>query len=325
MSLAKIKAKENKGKQKLLPKLKTILANPVKNKSPTLDDDALEFFANIIRKAISESREEAKKYVTSKHIHLGLESSLRAINNQQSSCVFISLSIKPNHIISLVARNAEIKDETQPVYAQPRLEDFTEKLFGIRALCMVLPKDLKSISEDLWIWVEKRRKHKSSISKTNEIAMVKKKSKRKSLGRVINKTQEETDVNKEKVEEIVETSKSWQGDFISFGKSESIKYRDENEILDNFSRLLDNVPKVEKKTVEDIQPMEVINEEPPPKNCSENIDYDELDDSDDFLGEYKPLTVHRIKPNPNKKPKKKRNKNKNKNTKTYIFTIVFPI
>ncbi|XP_013099719.2 uncharacterized protein LOC106081980 [Stomoxys calcitrans] len=312
MSLAKIKAKENKGKQKSLPKLKTILANPIRRKSPTLDDVELECLQNILKDAICSSGIEAKKYATAKHINLGLESCLRVINNQQSSCVFISLSIKPNHIVSLISRNAEVKDSTQPIYAQPRLEEFTEKLFGIRALCMVLPKDLKAISEDLWNWVVEKKKPENTTGNIREIKKVKKiKNKLKSTEKDV-KT---SSLNTEATQEIVEKpeNKSWRGDYISFSEDTAAKRafdkKQDNEILDSFSRLLDGVPKVESKPAEDIQPMEI-------DNAAVKVSTDNSEsDSDDFLDVYKPLTVHRIKPNPNKKPKKKRNKKKNKNIK----------
>lgn len=260
---------------------------------------------------------EAKKFVTAKHIHLGLESGLRTINNQQSSCVFISLSIKPSHIASLVARNAEIKDETQPVYAQPRLEEFTEKLFGIRTLCMVLPKNLDDISEDLYKWVEQRRKPKRVKKEVVPI----KKPKRKS-------SNIKRDNNPENVEESVKSPElstgtdkdSWKGDYISFGKGSVVKretsLQDENVALDTLSRIMDNIPKIQIKTKEEVQPMEVSLQDDSSSCVKEPQDIqnsDSDDESVDFLGEYKSLVVHKIKPNPNKKPKKKRNKKNSKN------------
>ncbi|XP_061394832.1 uncharacterized protein LOC133330413 [Musca vetustissima] len=314
MSLAKIKNKEAKGKQKVLPKLKTILANPLKKRSPTLSEDELAILQSILQTSISNSGLDGKKYVTAKHIHLGLESGLRAINNQQSSCVFISLSIKPSHIASLVARNAEIKDEIQPVYAQPRLEDFTEKLFGIRTLCMVLPKTLEEISCDLCKWVEQRRKPKNVKEEIVSLKKIKKK-----LNKI--KTDSKPDVTEESKNETETPSgkdkESWKGDYISFGKGSIVNkdsnLQDENAAIDTLSRIMDNIPKVQVKTVDEVKPMDIVIDEDSDLKESKVVDNAESDDSVDFLGEYKSLVVHKIKPNPNKKPKKKRNKNKLKN------------
>ncbi|XP_073820074.1 uncharacterized protein [Musca autumnalis] len=316
MSLAKIKNKEAKGKQKALPKLKTILANPIKKRSPTLNDEELNQLQNILQTSISNSDMEPKKYVTAKHIHLGLESCLRAINNQQSSCVFISLSIKPSHIATLVARNAEVKDETQPVYAQPRLEDFTDKLFGIRTLCMVLPKNLEEISVELSKWVEQRRKAPKVKA---EVIPIKKAKKKSSKFKEINKAAVLKESKKDESEIATKEDKdSWKGDYISFGKGSMTKRDtnivDENTAIDVLERIMESIPKADVKPSEESTAMEVAEDD----SCldlkeSKEVKNSDTDDSVDFLGEYQPLVVHKIKPNPNKKPKKKRNKKKAKN------------
>lgn len=272
----------------------------------------MERLQSIIESAISRGNIESAKFASCKHINLGLESSLRAINNKQTSCVFISLSIKPHHIVSLISRNAEGKDETQPIYAQPRLEDFTEKIFGIRALCMVLPKNLKEISEDLFQWVEQRKKHKRSTDVREYTSTKKCKSKirktEKNIDSHADKKMEDTKVN------ITTEDKSWKGEYISFDddSTRTKKFQvveDENDALDTLSRIMDSVPKLQSNTAEEVEPMEVVeNNSDVSKAPAPHV---ESEDSVDFLDDYKSLIVHKIKPNPNRKPKKKRNKNKN--------------
>ncbi|KAI8130726.1 hypothetical protein FF38_03489 [Lucilia cuprina] len=317
MSLAKIKAKETKGKQKLLPKLKAILANPNKTKCPILDEPELHQLKSLIQNAIKESKLEPRSFATQKGICLGLESSLRKINNQTSSCVFISLSIKPNHIISLIARNAETKNETQPVYAQPKLENFIEELFGIQALCMVFPKNLMAISEELNKWVEMRKKP-AKIKKVDALIKKTLKKKLKKIKPVENKKE----TKKELVDETTTESvvKSWSGDYISFDKDNPVTgdYKlDGDQAVEALSEIINKIPtSTTSKVIKEIEPMEVDAD----RNVKITAEINSFDDdnasenSDDFLGEYKNLTVHKIKGNPNKNPKKKRKKNKKKST-----------
>ncbi|XP_065364864.1 uncharacterized protein LOC135957941 [Calliphora vicina] len=316
MSLAKVKAKETKGKQKLLPKLKAILANPNITKCPILDQQEMDHLKSLLQKAIKESKLEPRPFATQKGICLGLESSLRKINNQTSGCVFISLSIKPNHIISLVARNAQVKDETQPVYAQPKLENFIEELFGVQALCMVFPKNLLPLSVELNKWLEKRKKP-AKIKK--EAIKVKKHLKKKLIKPKKENSEEQikADVNKEAISENV--VKPWSGDFISFGKNNQVEMDDikldGDQAVDALSEIMDKIPISKSTIAEETEPMEldVDKDITVTKDTNALEDADVSENSDDFLSEeYKALTVHKIKGNPNKNPKKKRKKNKKK-------------
>ncbi|KAM7364727.1 uncharacterized protein ACRADG_001099 [Cochliomyia hominivorax] len=309
---------KSKGKQKPLPKLKAILANPDKTKCPILDESELEHFKTLLKTAITESKLEPRKFATQKGICLGLESSLRKINNQSSSSVFISLSIKPNYLVGLIARNAENKDETQPVYAQPKLENVIEELFGIKAVCMVLPKNLEGISQDLHNWIEKRKrpsKIKKEIIKEKETVKKKKIQKLKKVEP--KKVKPEAEL---KGEEKKPKEKSWSGDYISFGNdNSSMQHKpilEGDEAVDALSEIIEKIPVKDVKKpnleTENLETMEVDDV----TNTKEESVLDEVgdsDNSDDFLGDYKALTVHKIKGNPNKKPKKKRKKNKKKN------------
>ncbi|KAL7728825.1 hypothetical protein ACLKA6_004176 [Drosophila palustris] len=206
MSLTSIKQKELKGKKNVLPKLRTILDNPYKQHSPVLPEDEVTEFRNILKEAISSSTHPLKAFATQTHIRLGLESSLRAINGRRFSCVFVSLSIRPSHIIRMIATSAAVKAPTAPIYAQPKLEELTYELFGVRALTLVLPLDLNCISPELAKWVNAHKK--PQIQQQQPTYAKKKKTK---------KTPAQEPKN-DSIEQQVTASaqqKEWTGDYIS--------------------------------------------------------------------------------------------------------------
>lgn len=282
-----------------------------------LDGSELLQLKSLIQSAIQESNLEPRAFATKNGICLGLESSLRKINNQSSCCVFISLNIKPNYVISLIARNAQVKDETQPVFAQPKLEDFIQEIFGIQALCMVFTKNLLEVNEQLNSWVSQRRKpEKSKITSVYDNTNRKKNLKKRKMVKVseLEENIKTTDhIKSEKETKLENNTKPWSSDFISFGENHETKPKlDGNAAIDALTKIIDNFPKRTKNIAEDevkTEAMEVdaVAQLPTLKTKTDDTD------SDDFLPEYKTLIVHKIKANPNKHPKKKRKKNKKKN------------
>uniref|UniRef100_A0A1B0A455 Uncharacterized protein n=1 Tax=Glossina pallidipes TaxID=7398 RepID=A0A1B0A455_GLOPL len=330
MSLAQLKAKEVKEKQNLLPKLRTILANPIKTKCPTLEENEFKGFCSLLHDVIRQSEMDAQEFKKAKQIQLGLESCLRAINNCQTSCVFISLSIKPKHIISLIVRNALVKDETQPIYAQPGLEDFTQQLFGIRSLILVLPRHLRTISQELFEWVEKRKNSRklpkiveNGVKECKKLPQVVKnegKNRRTSPQDVKNEgnpkpkklkitkaDEEETFEKVEQMETSEPSSPQWSSDFISLDKSGSHdvtkKMKLETEEKDELESALLSMINIKdtQKDSSNLGESVKLNEIGIDKKHAE--DSDDMDE--DFLT-YQPAIVHYIQPNPNKKKERKR-------------------
>lgn len=217
--------------------------------------------------------------------------------------------------MGLIARNAEIKNETQPVYAQPKLENFIQDLFGIKALCMVFPKDLTAISKDLQNWLEKRKKP----AKIKKKVLVEKKIIKTKLKKPKVKEIKDEPKNEKKLEiSPKKTEKSWAGDYISFGSSSrgqvSNSKLEGDEAVDALSEIMDKIPVTnitKSKDIVQTEAMDVDSDVVEMGSAKEVVE--DSDNSDDFLGDYKALTVHKIKGNPNKKPKKKRKKNKKKN------------
>ncbi|KPU80696.1 uncharacterized protein Dana_GF27174 [Drosophila ananassae] len=314
MSLSSIKQKETKGKKKTLPKLRTILANPYKNHSPLLSEDEVLQFSSIIKNSMKNCNDKTKAFPSRYGIHLGLESTLRAINSKRFSFMIVSLSLRPAHLIRLIATSASVKVPTAPIYAQPKLEDLTEDIFGIRATALTLPLDLKTISEDLDKWVIARKKDppisKKIVSKT----------KKSTKTRKVQDQKDKECKESQKKENEVSTSpvkKEWDDDFISFSDEKTSIKLDKIDIQVETKQLgaaLSNLAmkarsqakndvkfEIPRKKEESpcIEPMEIQNED--------EIDEDEFLPSEN-LSTYRPLTVQQICPNPNKKPKKKRNK-----------------
>ncbi|XP_017100012.2 uncharacterized protein [Drosophila bipectinata] len=321
MSLASIKQKEAKGKKKMLPRLRTILANPYKNHSPLLTEDEVLQFSSIIKKAIKNCKDGTKTFPSRYGIHLGLESSLRAINSKRFSLLIVSLSLRPAHLIRLITTSASVKVPTAPIYAQPKLEDLTEDIFGIRATALTLPLDLKTISEDLDQWVTARKLDPPiSIKKTSKAQKCTKKM--KTLEQK-DKESIEAEKKSQKKEPVVPkpVEQEWDGDFISFSDDKATIKLDRIDIQVETKQLgaalsnlamkarsqAKNEAKVEKPMKKeespDIEPMEIHEDE-------DEIEEDEFLPSN--LSTYQPLTVQQIRPNPNKKPKKKRNKKQKK-------------
>ncbi|XP_034487425.1 uncharacterized protein LOC117791713 [Drosophila innubila] len=309
MSLTSIKQKELKGKKNVLPKLRTILANPYKQHCPVLPDDEVTEFKNVLKKAISNSSYPLKAFPTQTHIHLGLESSLRAINGRRFSCVFVSLSVRPSHLIRLIATSAEVKVPTAPIYAQPKLEELTQELFGVRALTLVLPVDLYSISPELANWVNARNRPVKQL--VNQPKSVMKKTPKKAP------TIQES--KKGPIEQQVAApmeQKEWSGDYISClnGKVLNLDQGDAQAETQQLGEALSSMAmKAKSKTevTENIERTQTIEAFPTTELMQVDTDEDEFLAASE-LSDYKPVTVHQIRPNPNKKPKKKRNKNKTK-------------
>uniref|UniRef100_A0A034VJ88 Uncharacterized protein n=1 Tax=Bactrocera dorsalis TaxID=27457 RepID=A0A034VJ88_BACDO len=167
---------KQKGKRKGLPKLKTFLANPFQEKCPSLEDDELQELVNLLKEVMSKSGLKPQPFVTSRHIHLGLESSLRAINNLKCSCVLISRSIQPRILVRLIARNVEAKNATVPVFVQNQLENVTKDVFGIKALCVVFPTvdEMKETNMDdsiiQWITAHTKQLKPESVKKKPKIS-----------------------------------------------------------------------------------------------------------------------------------------------------------
>ncbi|XP_017489093.1 PREDICTED: uncharacterized protein LOC108377347 [Rhagoletis zephyria] len=305
------KPKETKGKRKGLPKLKTILANPNKDKCPALDDEELQQLQQLLSDAISNSNQRPQQFATSAHIRLGLESSLRAINNSKCSCVLLSLTIQPRFLVRLIARNVEAKDATVPVYVQSQLEEFTKDVFGIRALALVLPtlEEMRVSKLDTLIhWIESRTKRlntKIARSIPKRIKLVRKTATKLECKALPNATEMIT---------IENTNKQWGGDFISFSDVmdvEKVNLAEDEQKLEDVLRKVAEKTKKPATSEHEEKSKHVIGT---PNRNDESNDLTSSD-SDDFLPEmYKPLTVHKIQANPNKKPKKKRQK-KNKQKK----------
>ncbi|XP_016983096.1 uncharacterized protein LOC108047433 [Drosophila rhopaloa] len=303
MSLASIKQKEVKGKKKLLPKLRTVLANPYKHHSPILPDVDVMQLGMIFKKAMESSETGIKSFATRFGIHLGLESSLRAINSQRFSCLLVSLSLRPAHLIRLIATSASVKVPTAPIYAQPKLEEFTMEIFGVRALSLALPLDLRPISVELEQWVIARKRTPPPAK--NIVAKIHKKPKKKLV--VINPIEEE-----KKLPLPAAEKKDWDYDFISFSSYTPSVKLDRVDVLVE-SEKLDNALKKLAMKGKSKEEKEEINQKPVEKEKSPSLDPMEVEPvEDDFLDRdlqiYRPLTVHQIRPNPDKKPKKKRNK-----------------
>ncbi|XP_016936511.4 uncharacterized protein [Drosophila suzukii] len=306
MSLANIKQKEAKGKKKMLPKLRTILANPYKQHSPVLSDEEVQQFCQILQRARDKSAGETKSFATRSCIHLGLESSLRAINSQRFSCLLVSLSLRPAHLIRLIATSASVKVPTAPIYAQPKLEELTLEIFGVKAVCLALPLDLGAICKELEQWVAARKRKVPPAKKI--IPKIHKKAKNVPIYTHPNEEEKEKPLPKAE-------KKDWDDDFISFSEEKPSIRLDRKDVQVETQKLgnaLSNLAmkgktkKVEVKKEESpvLEPMEVVQIEDPVEP-----------DEDDFLPRnlqtYRPLTVHQVRPNPDKKPKKKRNKKSN--------------
>ncbi|KAH8306432.1 hypothetical protein KR018_011448 [Drosophila ironensis] len=314
MSLASIKEREAKGKKKCLPKLRTVLASPYKCHSPILAENEVSQFCQILKNAMQKSEGEAKTFATRNGIHLGLESSLRAINSKRFSCLLISLSLRPAHLIRLVATSASVKVPTAPIYAQPKLEDLTQEIFGIRAIAVTLPLNLRSISEELEQWIAARKRVPSALKITPPKAKKPKRQEPEVKPEVKESPKAKTEVKK------APPKQDWGDDFISCSGDQPSMRLDQVDVQVETQQLGAALSKLgmkakrkatETKIVEqkqsspELEPMKVM-----------EVDADESEDDLDFLPKdlhiYRPLTVKQMQTKPNKKPKKKRNKSKHK-------------
>ncbi|KAH8366790.1 hypothetical protein KR200_009846 [Drosophila serrata] len=311
MSLAAIKEREAKGKKKVLPKLRTVLANPYKQHSPVLKDDEVLEFRKILEKAKKRSAEADISFATRHGIHLGLESSLRAVNSQRFSCLLISLSLRPAHLIRLIATSASVKVPTAPIYAQPKLEELTQEIFGVRSLCLALPLDLKGISEDLEQWVLARRRSVPAKSRTS-IAL-KSRRKRREKATILQPSSEEKKRPKSFAIPAA-PEKDWGGDFISCSSDKASIKLDQVDVHVETQQLGAALSHLAMKAKSEMAKAEQKPEkrEKLPSVEPMDVETEVVVDEDDFLPSnlqtYRPLTVHQIRPNPDKKPKKKRNK-----------------
>lgn len=277
------------------------------------ENEILEF-CSIVRTAINESKHPQKTFATKTHIHLGLESSLRAINGRRFSCVFVSLSLRPSHVIRLIASSVGAKVPTAPLYAQPKLEELTYELFGVRALILVLPLELKTISPKLTEWVNERKKPK----KQQRVAILPAKPNKKPRKTVKAEVSKEVPI-KPSIARVESVQKEWSGDYISCSDG-AVLQLDQVDVHTETKQLgaaLSNLVMKVQSTVEPVQKntktKEII-EKVPISDERMEVEADEDDFLRTDLSDYRPLTVHQIRPNPDKKPKKKRNKNKNKQT-----------
>ncbi|XP_017083288.2 uncharacterized protein LOC108116081 [Drosophila eugracilis] len=304
MSLASIKQKESKGKKKCLPKLRTVLANPYKQHSPVLSTNDVIELREIFKKAIEKSGEERKSFATRFGIHLGLESSVRATNSRRFSCLLVSLSLRPAHLIRLITTSASVKVPTAPIYAQPKLEELTEEIFGVRALSLTLPLELKVISEELEQWVAARKRTAPTAiriaPKTYKRAV-----KKPSIIRV-------TENEKNAVRPVTE-KKDWGDDFISCSSDKPSIKLDRADVQVETQKLGNALTNLAMKGKSKRLEVEEIKQKPAEKQKSPSLEpMDSSPDEDDFLPRnlqtYRPLTLQIIRPNPDKRPKKKRNK-----------------
>ncbi|KAH8383196.1 hypothetical protein KR009_007262 [Drosophila setifemur] len=312
MSLASIKEKEAKGKRKTLPRLRTILANPYKNHCPVLKEIEVQQLRNMLKNAIQKFEGESETFATLKGIHLGLGSSLTAINSKRFSCLLISLSLRPAHLIRIIGASASVKVPTAPIYAQPKLEELTQEIFGKSELALALPLDLKAISGDLEKWVASRRRPAPEPKKLTPVG-------KKHVQKPKSKPPEP-----QLVEEAINLKpsvphaqkKDWDNDFISFSadhasiKVDPVDVHLETQRLD---AVLSNLALKGKRKVgnEDLNDQKPAKKEKSPSLEPIEVGPSVLDE-DEFLPSdlqtYRPLTVHKVRPNPGKKPKKKRNK-----------------
>lgn len=278
------------------------------------ENEILEF-CSIVRTAINESNHPQKTFATKTHIHVGLESSLRAINGRRFSCVFVSLSLRPSHVIRLIASSVAAKVPTAPLYAQPKLEELTYELFGVRALILVLPLELDIISPKLTKWVNERQK---PVKQQQRLAILPAKPNKKPRKKVDAEISKEIPI-KPSIAPVESIQKEWSGDYISCSDG-AVLQLDQVDVHTETQQLgaaLSNLVMKVQSTVEpahkNTKTKEIIEKVPISDERME-----EEADEDDFLAtdlsDYRPLTVHQIRPNPDKKPKKKRNKNKNKQT-----------
>ncbi|KAH8311790.1 hypothetical protein KR044_008067 [Drosophila immigrans] len=315
MSLASIKQKEIKGKKKVLPKLRTILANPYKQHSPLLPENEVTALREIIKTAIRSSNCPSKAFATKTNIHLGLESSLRAINGARFSCVIVSLSIRPSHLLRLIATSAAVKLPTAPIFAQPKLEELTEELFGVRSLIVVFPLVLDGISDELSKWVNAHKKKplpqppktKKPLPQAKNVLAAPAKDAKKA------KPQEKPTASTA-VASPLQVEKEWSGDYISCmdGGELTLHFADSQVEAQQLDAALSNLAmKAQPKKPDEPGPNWLKS---PSDEKVERMQLDETDE-DEFLpasdlSNYRPVTVHQIRPNPDKKPKKKRNKKK---------------
>lgn len=276
-----------------------------------LPESEISEFCSILRTAITESNHPQKTFATKTHIYLGLESSLRAINGRRFSCVFVSLSLRPSHVIRLIASSVAAKVPTAPLYAQPKLEELTYELFGVRALILVLPLELDAISPKLTKWVTERQK---PVKQQQRLAILPAKPKKKPRKTVEAAESKEVPI-KPSVAQVEPIQKEWSGDYISCsdGAVLELDQVDVHTETQQLGAALSNLVMKVQSTVEPVQKnaktKEIIEKVPVSDERMEvEAEEDEFLAAD--LSDYRPLTVHQIRPNPDKKPKKKRNKNK---------------
>ncbi|XP_011190406.2 uncharacterized protein LOC105217209 [Zeugodacus cucurbitae] len=306
---------KQKGKRKALPKLKTILANPNKEKCPSLEKEALQKLANLLKDIINKSGLKPQAFVTSSHIHLGLESSLRAINNSKCSCVLLSRSIQPRVLVRLIARNVEAKNATVPVFVQNQLEDFTKDVFGVKALCVVFPTvdEMKetNVDDTLIKWITA---HTKEIIPKNKVVKKKQKITKSKPVPAIEVSKESSVVELQKLE--IENTTKDNNEFISFAEGMELDKADSEEDEKHLIATLNKVAERVEKQATIQQDVEMKPNDVTPQDEVEHVGHvDTCSDSDDFLpAVYQPLTVHKIQPNPNRKPKNKKQK-KNKQNK----------
>lgn len=154
MSLSSIKRTGRD--QTSVRKLRTILASPYKSKYELWDASETENFKQLLLKIIKNSGLSPREFATAHSIHIGLAAVLRSIKNPGISCIFISLKIKPRYVIDLIVKNVQLKNPAAHICALQDLQEFTEKIFGIRALSFTLPLDV-FLDPNLRDWMNDRK------------------------------------------------------------------------------------------------------------------------------------------------------------------------
>ncbi|XP_037948836.1 uncharacterized protein LOC119680210, partial [Teleopsis dalmanni] len=309
-----------KNKQK--PKVKTILANPYKIVCPTLTDDDFNCFRKLLSDVVRKSEKQPLEYATEVHIKIGLESSLRAINNKQCSCVLISHSIKPRYLIGLITRNVEVHNDTAPVFVQVQLEEFILDLFGIKALSLVLPKDIREVCEKLGSWINAHKRLRK-VKTIEEPKLIKKVRSKNNSNVHINSKESISQIDITPVSmEVQQTQNTLSEDFISLSNPKANFKFDKlelNEDKDNLANALSKIAHIKdhstaaadlKNDASETERSSGSFSTSSSSTSTNTFSSSELESEvDEFLGNYQPLTVHKIIPNPKRLNKKKLKKN----------------
>lgn len=159
--------KKNSIKRRSLSKTKAVPPKP--NKLSVIEASELK---NLILCYISMSGMNSREYAKKTRISLGLQSSLRAISDNETSCVVISQSIKPKFIINQIIYFARQRNSKVPVYMAENLATISESIFGSKATVVAFPLIFADI---LSKWILKCNQPKKKPSEKNKIKVSPKK------------------------------------------------------------------------------------------------------------------------------------------------------